>query len=135
MTGSSFTEHIVVPVADEGDARTTGEVLSSYRSDGVTILHVVEKGDEVPDETPIDQSEQVAEAAFRAFRSFFPEADTEIAYRRDVVGAVIDVDATAIAVRPRGGSRILRVLADDLARKPITRADRAVIATSEQNND
>jgi nucleotide-binding universal stress UspA family protein len=132
-----ITGHVLVPVADEDDARTTAELLEGYRVGDITVLHVVEKGEGVPDKTPVEQSEQIAETAFGRFRAFFPEIDTEITYRRDVVGAIIDVadevDATAILFRPRGGSRILQFLAGDRALKLVTRADRPVIALSEEH--
>lgn len=130
-----ITDHVLVPVATEEDARKTAELLGSYRVGDVTVLHVVEKGEGVPDKTPVEQSEQVAQEAFAAFREVFPDADTEITYRRDVHEAIIDVaeevDATAIVFRPRGGSRILQFLAGDLSLKLITEADRPVIALSE----
>lgn len=134
-----ITDHVVVPVADEEDARTTAELLDSYRVGQITILHVVEKGEGVPDKTPVEQSEQVAEAAFDAFRAFFPEADSEVTYRRDIVEAInevaTDVDATAIVFRPRGGSRILQFLAGDLALKLVSEADRPVVALSEDDQE
>lgn len=134
--GIDLTDHAVVPVANESDARTTAELLDSYRVGEVTVLHVVEKGGGVPDKTPVEQSERVAAAAFDAFRSFFPEADAAVTYRRDVVEAIVDVaadvGATAIVFRPRGGSRILQFLAGDRALRLITEADRPVVALSER---
>lgn len=130
--------HVLLPVATEMDARITAKTLESYRVGRVAAMHVVEKGEGVPDKTPVEQSEQIAEASFDAVREFFPEADTAITYRRDVVGAIIDVadeiDATAIAFRPREGSRILKFLSGDLSLKLIKRADRPVIALSGEDS-
>lgn len=130
-----LTGHVVVPVATEADAQTTAELLRSYRVGRITVLHVVEKGEGVPDKTPVTQSEAIAAAAFDAFRTVIPEVDAAITYRRNVVEAIVDVaedvDATAIVFRPRGGSRIRQFLAGDRALKLVTEADRPVVALSE----
>jgi len=130
--GHNFLEHVLVPVADEADARATALELEAYQPDHVTVLHVVEKGDGVPDKTPVEQSEAVAEEAFAAVREIVPNADDHTAYARDVVGAIFDaadeVGATAIVYRSRGGNRITQFLSGDLSLKLVTQADRPVIA-------
>lgn len=124
--------HALVPVAHEEDARATVAALAPYAPDRVTVLHVVEKGEGVPDKTPVEQSEQVAAAAFEAVRETFPDAEEHTAYARDVVGAIFDaadeVGATAVAYRSRGGGRLLQFLSGDLSLKLLTRADRPVVA-------
>ena len=91
----SFTDSIVVPVANEEDARRTALVLVPYEGDDVTVLYVVEKGERVPDTTPVEPSERVADGSFARFHETFPGADVEVAYRRDVGAALLDVVDTS----------------------------------------
>lgn len=124
--------HVLLPVAHEDDAIKTAMALEPYQPDHVTALHVVEKGEGVPDKTPVEQSEELARESYAAVRRVFPDADDHTAYARDVVGAIFDaadeVDASAIAYRSRGGNRIMQFLSGDLSLKLVTKADRPVIA-------
>ncbi|MFC6954407.1 universal stress protein [Halorubellus litoreus] len=128
----SLTGRVVVPVANEDDARETATALEPYDIGDVTVVHVVEKGAGVPDKTPVEQSESVAEDAFSAFRSVHPAARTRTAYGRDVVQRIVDVaddvDATAIAFLPRGGNRIVQFLAGDRSLRLVTEADHPVVS-------
>ncbi|MFC4359850.1 universal stress protein [Halobium salinum] len=124
--------HALVPVATEDDARKTAAALAPYGPARVTVLHVVEKGEGVPDKTPVEQSEQVAEDAFAAFRETFPDAEDHLEYRRDVVAGILDaadeVDASVVVFQPREGGRIVQFLSGDLSEKLIDEADRPVVA-------
>lgn len=99
-----------VPVANEEDARATARALEPYGPDRVTGLHVVETGGDVPDKTPVEQSEDLAANALAAVRGTFPDAEEHTAYARNVVAAIFetadDLDATALAYRSRGGGRL-----------------------------
>ncbi|MFB6300376.1 MAG: universal stress protein [Halobacteriales archaeon] len=124
--------HVLLPVAHEDDARKTATALKPYEPGHVTALHVVEKGGGVPDKTPVEHSETVAEDAYAAVRDEFPDADEHTAYARDIVEAIFDaaeeINASAIAYRARGSNRLMQFLSGDLSLKLVTQADRPVIA-------
>lgn len=127
--------HVVVPVATAGDARKTARALEPYEPDRVTALHVVEKGTSMP----IEYSEEMAEEAYEAVRSVFPDADTHTAYAREIVPAIFDaadeIDATAVAYRSRGGNRLLQFLSGDRSLRLVTEADRPVIALPKDDTE
>ena len=124
--------HVLLPVASEDDARRTARTLSAYETGRITAFYVVEKGDGVPDKTPVDQSESVASAAFEAVRAVFPDAETETAYAHHVVDTILEtateVGASAIVYRSRGGNRLLHFLSGDKTLKLATRSPVPVVA-------
>lgn len=93
-TDQDLLRHVLLPVADEEDARATATALEPYRPDHVTALHVVEKGGGVPDKTPVEQSESLADESYAAVREVFPDADDHTAYGRDVAGAIFEAART-----------------------------------------
>lgn len=131
--------HVLLPVADEKDALATATALEPYRPSHVTSVHVVEKGEGVPDKTPVSQSVTVARESYAAVRTVFPEANEYTAYARDVVSAIFEaadeVDASAIAYRSRGGGRVTQFLSGNLSQKLVTNADRPVIALPRADTD
>ncbi len=127
----SLLSHVLLPVANEEDAEASARALEPYAPERVTVLHVVEKGEGVPDKTPVEQSEELAEAAFEVVRRTFPDADDRTAYGRDVVDAIFEVAddaaASAIAFRPRESGRLARFLSGNRTTKIVTEADRPVV--------
>ncbi|RKS82000.1 nucleotide-binding universal stress UspA family protein [Haloarcula quadrata] len=131
-TDRDILDHVVLPVANADDALATAKALEPYEPSSVTTLHVVEKGGGVPDKTPVEQSEDLAEESYAAVRSVFPDADDHTAYGRDIAAKIFEaadeVDASAIAYRSRGGNRLMHFLSGDISLKLVTGADRPVIA-------
>lgn len=124
--------NVLVPVANEADARDTVRELARYDPERVTALHVVEKGEGVPDTIPVEEAEQIAARAFAVVRETFPDAADYTAYDRDVVPAIFEVadeiNASAIVYRSRGGGRLMQFLTGDRSLKLVTEATRPVIA-------
>ena len=130
---------VLMPVANESDALATARALEPYQPKQVTTLHVVEKGEGIPDKTPVEQSEEVAEESYAAVRTVFPEANDHTAYARDIVGAILEaadeVGASAIVYRSRGGNRLTQLLSGELSMKLVTNADRPVITLPRIEDD
>jgi nucleotide-binding universal stress UspA family protein len=130
--GPNLLEHVLLPLANEEDAVRTASALEPYQPEQVTALHVVEKGGGVPDKTPVEQSEWLAEDVYEAVRTIFPDAAEHTAYSRDVIEAIFEaaeeVDASAIAYQTRGGSRLVQFLSGNPALKLVTEADLPVVA-------
>lgn len=135
----SLLAHVIVPVANETDAEKTARALEPYEPEHVTALHVVEKGEGVPDKKPVEQSHEVAAESFAAVREVFPSADEHTAYARDIVEAIFEatdeVGASVIAYRSRGGGRLMQFLSGDLSLKLVTQAEHPVIALPQNQPD
>jgi len=136
VDGQVLLEHVLLPVATEEDALATARALEPYDPDHVTAMHVVEKGEGVPDKTPVEQSEEIAAESYAAVRTVFPDADEHTAYARGVVESIFEaaaeIDASAIAFQPRGGNRLVQFLSGDTTLKLVTEADRPVITLPQE---
>lgn len=132
-----FLDRVVVPLAEEVDARETARALVPYLSGGETVIavHVIEKADGAPDKASVEQRERDAEETFHSFTDELGEdiaVETIITYHTDIAEGVFEAatntDATAIAFVPRSGSRWIRLLTGDVALSLVTETDRPVIA-------
>ena len=128
-------ERVLVPVAEDDDARATARGLARHLSAGaqVTVVNVVEKAGGAVDKASVEQREMRATEAFEAFREALDDGnvETQIRYGTDVADTIFaaadDVDATVIAFTPRGGSRWIRLLTGDVALDLVTQTDRPVL--------
>lgn len=121
--------HVLVPVASEADVTATCDALEPYLSDleRVTAVHVIEKSGGGIDKAPLGKRKEDAAAFLTAVEARLTDeiaVDTETYYGTDVVDTLFEAtvahDADAVAYRARGGSRIARLLAGDLATKLVT---------------
>lgn len=137
-TGNLLSK-VLLPVANEADAEKSARALKHYDPEHVVALHVVEKGEGVPDKTPVAQSEEIAEKSYAAVREIFPEATDHTEYRRDVVEAIYEaaeeIDATSIAFRSRAGNRLLQFLSGDTTLRLVTNAPLPVISLPEESGE
>lgn len=133
----TFVDHLVVPVASEADARATCAALRPYLDgvERVTAVHVVEKAGGAVDKAPLEKRREDAAEFLAVVESELGDAvavDTQTAFDTDVVDAIFaaaaDAGATAVAFRPRGGSRIVRLLTGDTATGLVTEPRMPVIS-------
>ncbi|MEF8826405.1 MAG: universal stress protein [Halapricum sp.] len=137
-------DHVLLPVASEEDARASSTALEPYLGDveRVTAVHVVEKAGGAPDKAPLGKRQSdaaeflaVAESRLASDVAF----DARIHYGTDIVetlfSAAEDVGATALAFRPRGGSRIVRWLTGDTATKLVTEPEIPVVALPDPDGE
>jgi nucleotide-binding universal stress UspA family protein len=128
---------VVVPVADQDDARATAKSLAGLLDDDrAVVVHVVQHTKGGLDTASVEQLKADAESIFAAAGEVFDGAgiggyETRLVYDTDVAAAIFRVaeeaDATAISFTPRGGSRWVRLLTGDVALDLVTDTDRPVV--------
>lgn len=129
---------VVVPLASEDDAERTCEaILREIRDERPTahVVHVIEKAGGAPDKASIEQREERAERIFDVVEATLADTDiavsTEILYGTDVAEAILDearrLDATAVVLTPRHGSRLAKLLTGNVARKLLSNADHPLV--------
>jgi nucleotide-binding universal stress UspA family protein len=130
-------DHPVVPVADRTDAVATATALSRHL-DGirrVTAVHVVEKGGGAIDKAPMARRVADANAFLSTVESRLADevpVETRVEFGTDVADTVVatglDVGATAIAFRPRGGNRLVRFLSGDTASRLLNGSELPIVS-------
>ncbi|MWV38908.1 universal stress protein [Natrialba sp. INN-245] len=135
---SQLLQRVIVPVANEDDARTTCEAVKHHLDEEARIhlVHVIEKGGGAPDKAPLGARQKQATETFELAEAVLEPAgyefQTEVRYGTDVVdeivAAVDEHRATAIAFLPREGGRITKYLTGNKTRSLVATDRVPVIA-------
>lgn len=131
---ASLFERVLVPVANREDARSTADALKPYLDfavEDILAVHVIEKAGGAPDKASVEQRELEAEEIFQSMAESLadPTLDlgTEILYGTNIAETIIDgandFGATAIVFTPRGGSKWVKLLIEDVTTGLITQSD------------
>jgi nucleotide-binding universal stress UspA family protein len=131
-------DHLLVPVADAGDARATADGLAPHLDavDRITAVHVVQKAGGAVDKAPlVKRRHDGIDFLATVERRLWDEdvaVRTQVVYGRDVADTIVDTaleaGATAIAFRSRGGNRLVRWLSGDTAFKLVSTPDLPVVS-------
>ena len=144
---SDLLSNVVVPLATDDDAVATARALARVLPGEATVtaVHVIETTAGAPDKASPEARSEQAEGIFATFRRTLDEADADVsvrdrtAYSDDVVEGVLavarELDASAVAFVPRGGSRLVRFLAGDVALGLVEAADRPVVSLPDPAED
>jgi nucleotide-binding universal stress UspA family protein len=136
----SLFDHLLVPVADDDDATTTARALVPHLEtvDRVTAVHVVEKGGGVVDKAPVGKRRTDGRRFLSTLESALAttapsvRVETHVVFGTDVADTIVetaaDVGATAVAFRPRGGSRLARLVSGDTADRLVSDREVTVVA-------
>ncbi|OIB56475.1 universal stress protein [Natrialba sp. SSL1] len=137
---NSLIEQLVVPIANERDARATCDALESVVDDGVetiTVVHVLEQTTGYPDKAPFEARATAAESIFEIVETWFqngPEIRRELRYGADVVDEIIAtaeaVDASSIGFAHQPESRLKRLLSNTESYRLITESEQPVLVFS-----
>jgi len=138
MTANSLLRRVLVPVASEADAAATARALAPFVAstvEEVVVVNVVEKAGGAPDKASVEQRERGAEEMFETVAGVLGDTDanleSEVLYGADVGEAIIDaahdLDATAIAFTPRGGSRWVKLLTGDVTTTLVSKSDVPIV--------
>lgn len=143
---ASLFERVLVPVANREDARSTAAALKPYLDstvEEILAVHVIEKAGGAPDKASVEQRELNAEEIFQTMAESLSDPtfdlDTDILYGTDIAETIIDgandFDATAIVFTPRGGSKWVKILTQDVTTGLITQSDIPILVLPDTAED
>jgi nucleotide-binding universal stress UspA family protein len=140
----ALLERVVVPVADEEDVISTTAALSPYLGgiQHIIVVHVIEKGGGAVDKAPMEKRRADASAFLSTVESRLDDevtVETRIEFgtgiAETIVETALDASATAIAFRPRGGSRLVRFLSGDTAARLVADPELPVVSLHTASRD
>lgn len=136
---------LVLPVANEEDAKATCHELRPHLDETVetlVVVHVIEKAGGYMDKAPLEAREEQAERVFSIVEDEFrdgPEVHRELRYGTDVVDEIVaasdELEATAIGFTPQSGGRLTDLLSGNTANRLITESHRPVVVFPLQESD
>ena len=90
---SGLLDRIVLPIANENDARATVRALDGHEFGSVLAVRVVEKAGGAPDKASVEQREEAAERAFAVLEGTLGDEldlETRVLYGTDVADTVFE---------------------------------------------
>lgn len=144
MTDPILT-HLLVPIANEDDARATCRELESSLDPSVetiTVVHVIEKAGGYMDKAPLEARQEQAETVFSIVEDYFddgPNIRRELRYSTNVIDEIVatadELDVTAIGFTPQSGGRVREFLSGSLSYRLITESHQPVVVFSGGGGD
>lgn len=137
-------DHVLVPIASQEDAVATCAALDRFLDsiERVTAVHVIEKADGAPDKAPLAKRREDAAEFLATVDSRLGDVvavDIRIVYGTDVVDRLFEeaeaTGVTALAFRPRSGSRFVRLLTGDTATRLVTESELPVVSLPDSEED
>jgi len=129
--------HVLLPVANEEDARRSCESILAHLDRTVTlvVVHVIQTGGGHFNKAPLSAQEALADETFAAVASLLDHSPisyvTEKRYGTDIVTEILAVaeecDVDYIVFTPRESGRLSRILGADLSDTLIQETSRPVI--------
>lgn len=144
MTDAILT-HLLVPIANVGDAERTCENLDRYLDSAIeriTVVFVIEQTKGYMDSTSPEALKEEAEEVFSYVEDYFsegPKVQRELRAGTDaveeIVAAADELDASAIGFSPRPKTRLQRLLGENSSYRLLTESDHPVVVFSKDRTE